>query len=156
MRRKDREVTSSERIDEIISRCHCIRLGFCDEGEVYIVPLNFGFSKREDARTFYFHGAKEGRKIDLMKKGQSVGFEMDTNYKLNDGDTACDYSARFLSIIGTGHVAFVEDRAEKETALQAIMLHNTGKDDWEFSEAMVNAVCTFKMDVDTISCKEHL
>ena len=155
MRRQDREVTSEEKINEIIRRCHCVRLGFYDEGEVYIVPLNFGYDEGDGRRTFYFHGAKEGRKIDLIAKDHTVGFEMDTNYKLNEGETACDYSARFLSIIGTGRVSFVEGREEKAAGLQSIMLHHTGKDDWEFSEAMLNAVCVFKLDVEKISCKEH-
>jgi len=156
MRRKDREVTSGERINEIISRCHCIRLGFYDDGEVYIVPLNFGFEEKDGRRTFYIHSAKEGRKIDLIKKRQTVGFEMDTNYKLNEGETACDYSARFLSVIGTGRVSFIEEQEEKAAALQSLMLHNTGKGNWAFSDAMMNAVCVFKLDVDKISCKEHL
>ena len=46
MRRKDREVTDEARIDEIISRCTCCRIGFNDSGEVYIVPLNFGYVTR--------------------------------------------------------------------------------------------------------------
>ena len=39
MRRKDREITDEAKIDEIISRCNCCRIGFNDSGEVYIVPL---------------------------------------------------------------------------------------------------------------------
>lgn len=156
MRRKDREITGNEKINEIISNCHCCRLGFYDGGEVYIVPLNFGYTEKDSSRTFYFHGAKEGRKIDLISKTHSAGFELDTNYKLNEGETACQYSARFQSIIGTGRVAFVEDPAEKKAALQAIMIHNTGKDRWDFSDAMLNSICVFKLEVEEISCKEHL
>jgi len=29
---------------------------------VYIVPLNFGFKSENGRRTFYFHGAKEGKR----------------------------------------------------------------------------------------------
>ena len=47
MRRKDREVTNSAKIADIISRCTCCRIGFYDEKEVYIVPLNFGYEARE-------------------------------------------------------------------------------------------------------------
>ena len=43
MRRKDREVTDSQKIREIILSCRCCRLGFYDNGEVYIVPLDFGY-----------------------------------------------------------------------------------------------------------------
>lgn len=156
MRRKDREVTDNEIIREYISKCYCCRLGFYDDGEVYIIPLNFGYLENEDKRTFYFHGAKEGRKIDLISKSPSVGFELDTHYKLHEGETACNYSARFRSIIGTGNMSFVEDSAEKETALQAIMMQNTGRDDWSFTDAMLNSVCIFKLEVTKISCKEHL
>ncbi len=138
MRRKDREVTDREKIDEIISNCHCCRLGFYDEGEVYIVPLNFGYAEKDGKRTFYFHGAREGRKIDLISKTHSAGFELDTNYELHEGDAACEYSARFMSAIGTGLVEFV------------------GKESWDFSDSMLDSVCVFKLEVKTISCKEHL
>jgi nitroimidazol reductase NimA-like FMN-containing flavoprotein (pyridoxamine 5'-phosphate oxidase superfamily) len=155
MRRKDREVTDGEKINQAISACHCCRLGFYDDGEIYIVPLNFGYAQKDGKRTFYFHSAKEGRKIDLISKTRAAGFELDTNYKLREGETACQYSARFLSVIGTGRVEFVEDRPEKEAALRAIMLHNTGKDHWDFSDAMLDTVCIFKLEVKEISCKEQ-
>jgi hypothetical protein len=156
MRRKDREITDKGKINEIIRNSHCCRLGFYDDGEVYIVPLNFGYAEKEGKGTFYFHGAKEGRKIDLIAKTNSAGFELDSNYKINEGETACEYSARFQSIIGTGQVTFVEGLAEKREALTAIMTHNTGKDTWDFSDAMLNSVCVFKLEVKEMSCKEHL
>lgn len=102
MRRKDREVSDKEKIRRIISECYCCRLGFNDNGEIYIIPLNFGFDFKDERLTFYFHGAKEGRKIDLIKKTTSVGFELDTNYRLEKGNIACEYTAGFQSIIGNG------------------------------------------------------
>ena len=42
MRRKDRDVTDRQRIQEIIRSCYCCRIGFIDNGFVYIVPMNFG------------------------------------------------------------------------------------------------------------------
>lgn len=154
MRRKDREVTDQQRIREIAEACHCCRLGFADGGSVYIVPLNYGYTEENGNYTFYFHSAKKGRKIDLIAKNPMVGFEMDTNYAIKEHETACEYSARFQSIIGEGKVSFVEDEAEKVKALQAIMKHNTGKDDWEFHEKMLQAVRVIRMDVTKISCKE--
>ena len=75
MRRKDREVTDSQKIREIILSCRCCRLGFYDNGEVYIVPLDFGYYENNGRRVFYFHGAKEGRKYRLTEKSPTVGFE---------------------------------------------------------------------------------
>ena len=156
MRRKDREITDIIKINEIMKRCTCCRIGFNDNGSVYIVPLNFGYEKMDSSFVFYFHSAHEGRKIDLIHKNSNVGFEMDTNYKLNEGDIACRFSARFQSVIGNGVVEIVDDAAEKIKGLNLIMEHNTGRCDWYFDEKMLNAVTVFKLQVTSMSCKEHL
>lgn len=154
MRRKDREITDPEQIFDIINRCTCCRIGFNDDGEVYIVPLNFGYEKTDHTCIFYFHGAKDGRKIELIQKNPNVGFEMDTDYKLNEADIACNYSARFQSVIGNGVVSVVSEEKEKKYGLSLIMKHYTGKEDWDFSDKMVHAVVV-KMVVTKMSCKEH-
>ena len=83
MRRNDREITDPVKFREIIDRCHCCRLGLCDRGRAYVVPLNFGYSLDGSGQyTFYFHGAGEGRKIDLMRTNAWAGFEMDTGFSL--------------------------------------------------------------------------
>lgn len=155
MRRKDREITAPEKIDAIIASCQCCRLGFCDQGKAYIVPLSFGYTKRGGKRVFYFHGAKEGRKIDLIRQTGCAGFEMDTHYKLNESEKACGYSARFRSVIGSGRVSIVETAEEKQEGLQVIMRHLTGEDHWTFDGKMLETVCVFKLEVEELSCKEH-
>ena len=158
MRRKDREVTDPMRIADIISRCTCCRIGFYDDGEVYIVPLNFGYKAKDNTYVFYFHGAKEGRKTDLIHKNPKVGFEMDTDfavYAMEKSDVACNYTARFQSIIGNGIVSIVSDIEEKKLGLSLLMEHNTGKQEWNFDEKMMNAVAIFKLEVTKMSCKEH-
>ena len=75
MRRKDREVTDPVKIREIITACNCCRLGFRDGGRAYIVPMDFGFAETDGRWTFYFHSAKEGRKIDLLKAQGWASFQ---------------------------------------------------------------------------------
>lgn len=155
MRRNDREVTDAARIADIIRRCACCRLGFNDEGEVYIVPLSFGYECGEDGYVFYFHGAREGRKIDLIQKNPRVGFELDTDYALHEADRACGYSARFQSIIGNGVVSLVTDAEEKKHGLSLLMEHTAGKGGWQFNDDMIRSVTVFKLSVTKMSCKEH-
>lgn len=155
MRRNDREVTAPMRVADIVSRCTCCRIGFCDDGEVYIVPLNFGYEIKDDMYVFYFHGAKEGRKIELIKKSPNVGFEMDTGYLLHIADTACQCSTHYQSIIGNGVLSIVSEPAEKKLGLSLIMEHNTGKREWDFDEKMLNTVIVFKLVVYKMRCKEH-
>ena len=156
MRRRDREITDNEKIKEIIKACNCCRLGLNDNGKVYIVPLNFGFTEENEKYTFYFHGAKTGRKLDIIKQNNYAGFELDTNHEIyTKGDKACDYTARFQSIIGNGKVTIIENSDEKIKALLELMKHNTGKSEWEFDERMIKAVTVFKLEVEEMSCKEH-
>lgn len=191
MRRKDREITDPKKIREIIDRCYCCRIGFCDQGEVYIVPLNFGYEEADGVVRFYFHGAKEGRKIGLIREVPEVGFELDTGYQLHRADMACGYSAVFQSVIGNGHIRIVEDLEEKKKGLALLMEHLAGEakkgcgkragdinggdgtedgiedetEDgrkgveertWSFSRESLDAVCVFRLDVEKLSCKEHL
>lgn len=155
MRRKDREIVDENRIAKIISQCHCCRLAFCNDGGPYIVPLNFGFEQQGKQFVFYFHSAQEGRKIELIRQGNPVGFELDTNYQLKEAKNACGYTAKFQSVIGTGTIEFITDLKDKAYALNQLMFHSTGKKDWEFSEKNLNSVTVFKLMVKELSCKEH-
>ena len=93
MRRADRAVTDRERILQVIESCTCCRVGFsCPEG-AYIVPLNFAFVPGTPDR-FYFHGAHEGRKAELIRTSPRVGFELDCAHALAAGQTGCSYSYR--------------------------------------------------------------
>lgn len=155
MRRKDREVKEPDKINEIIMSCDCCRLGLADQGSVYIVPMNFGFQEVSGKRFLYFHGAESGRKMELLKKNSSVGFEMDTNHRVNPGNTACGYSFRYQSIIGTGKAALIEDIEEKKEALGLLMEHYSGKRQWTFSGQEVSKTAVIRVEVTELSCKEH-
>lgn len=155
MRRRDREITDPVKIRQIILASHCCRLGFCDQGEAYIVPLNFGYEEVDRKRIFYFHSARDGRKIDLIRRGGSVGFELDTNFLLHPAEIACQFSAGFQSIIGTGRAVLVEEEEEKLHGLNCIMDHLSGKASWDFSREMLDKIAVIKLEVEQLSCKEH-
>ena len=66
MRKSDREIKNSTQINAIIGQMDAIQIGFFDGDEVYIVPLSFGYVEENGRYTFYMHGAKAGRKADLV------------------------------------------------------------------------------------------
>lgn len=155
MRREERRVSDTGKIRDILSACDCCRLGLSDDGRVYIVPLSFGFTEQDGRFTFYFHSAKEGRKIRLLTQNGCAAFELDCSYQLKEGPTACSHSALYQSVTGFGRVTFLTQHEEKKQALLAIMRQNTGREDWEIPEAALDNLCTFRLDADEISCKEH-
>ena len=152
MRRKDREIIDKNRIEEFISRGQILRIAFYDEGDIYIVPVNYGYSVGEQY-TFYFHGAKAGRKYELAKSRPNVGFEIDGNYTLLESEMACEFSAAFYSVIGTGRLSLLEDNIEKVKGLNLIMKQTTSKEEWSYSDKMLEAVAVFRLVVNKLSCK---
>lgn len=156
MRRKDREITDASHINDIILSCDCCRLGFIDGQGTYILPLNFGFVEQEGKRILYFHGAREGKKTELVQLQPHVGFEMDTSHKLMEADAACLYSFCYRSIIGQGNVSLVEDMDEKLKALRLIMEHYSSRHSWDFPAEAVKQLAVIKLVVTELSCKEHI
>jgi hypothetical protein len=155
MRRYEREITDKNIIDTFIAEEQILRVAFYDNGNIYIVPVNYGYSNINDSLSFYFHGAKAGRKYELSKCDPIVGFEIDGKYRLIEGKTACDFSAAFQSIIGTGTLHVVTDKAEKITGLNSIMKQTTHNHEWNYNDKMIEAVAVYRLDVDKLTCKLH-
>ena len=153
MRRNDREITDKNAIEGFIAGEKIIRIGFCDNGEVYIVPVNYGFSEADGRYTFYFHGAVAGRKYELAQSAPSVGFEIDGRHELIGADTGCGHSARFMSVIGTGKLSVISDDDEKLTALNCIMKQATGREDWDYKQDVLERTALFKLEVRKMTCK---
>ena len=72
MRRNDREVTDINEIKNILNLCKTCHLAMVDGNMPYVIPLSFGYVMDGDTLTLYFHSAKEGRKIDILKRNGRV------------------------------------------------------------------------------------
>lgn len=156
MRRQNRQVTDLAEIKAILSEIKVARLGMFDGGQVYVVPLNHGFEMEEgEAITFYFHCAKVGRKVDILKKNPNVCVELDGRHELMTADAPCNHSYYYASLIGNGTVQFIDDFEEKAHALALVMKHQTGKDDWSFDEKWINAVCIMKVELTDYTVKQN-
>lgn len=154
MRRQDREVKDWDQIVQIMDGCDTCRLGLIDGKRVYIVPLSFGYVIQDGKVSLYFHGAKQGRKLDLMSDGGEAAFEMDRSFgirAIGDGH----YTMAYQSVCGYGKVAFVENRKEKENALRVLLSHYSAERMMDFSDAVYEQTCVFRLDVTEITCKEN-
>lgn len=156
MRRQNRQVTDTAEIHAILEEVKVARLGMFDGKQVYVVPLNHGYELgEEDKIIFYFHCAKVGRKVEILKENPNVCLELDGRHELVTADTPCDYGYYYASLIGNGAVEFVEDAEEKAHALDVVMKHQTGKEEWEFDPKWVNAVCILKVELSDYCVKQH-
>jgi len=148
MRRKDREIKDRKAIDDIIRRSRVCRLAICDDGQPYVVPLNFGY----DGRFLYFHCAPEGKKIDTIRKNNLVGFEFDILHEIVTGQQACDWGAKYESVMGEGVAEIIEDPNARKAALAYIM-RQYGSDAVDFSEEVLKKTLIFRVQILSISGK---
>lgn len=144
MRRKDREVTEMEEIKTILDACKTCHVAMVDEGMPYVIPLSYGYEIEDSALTLYFHSAKEGRKIDILRKNNKVCFEMCQEGEPLHAETPCNSGYYFSSVIGNGEVVFIEETEEKCRALSKMFYQQSGKD-MVFNEKQAQSVCVYKI-----------
>lgn len=148
MRQKDREITDKKVIDDIIRRCRVCRLAMSDDGQPYVIPLNFGY----DGRFLYFHAALEGRKIDIIRRNSRVGFEFDILNDIVKAESACKWSAKYESVVGTGTAEIINDVEDKKVALRWIM-RQYGSDLKDFPEEILKKTLILRVRILEISGK---
>lgn len=149
MRRKDKEITDRSIIDSIIARAEVCRLALSHDNRPYLVPLCFGY----DGTRLYFHTAKAGRKIDILHQNPEVCFEMAVDCEPVKGARSCDWTMRFMSVIGFGRVSFIDDAEEKKRALGIICAHYS---DAPFAgdAKTIERTLVFRVDITDISGKQ--
>lgn len=140
---------------EVIKKCDCCRIGLVDGDEAYIVPLNFGYEVKEGQLILYFHGAKEGRKIEIIQNLKTATFEMDTKHELVEGTIACAFSYLYQCVMGKGELEIVTDNDEKVCGLTRLMEHYSKSSDWKFKQEHLDMISVFKITVTEWTCKEH-
>lgn len=154
MTRREREVTDINEIIKILDKAKVLHLGLVDGDEAYVVPMNYGYTMDNGRLTVYLHGARRGKKLDLIRANPKVFFEMDCDITPFEGEIACKYGITYSSIMGKGIAEIVEDVEEKKKALSVLMKTQTGKD-FEFEEKMVSVVSVIRIDVSQYTAKHR-
>ena len=150
MRRFKQEITDPKEIDSILEKQQICRLAINTDDFPYIVPLNYGYHDN----SLYFHCAKEGRKIDLLKQDNRVGFEIEGEYQLVPAPQTCDWSSRYASVIGTGSIEFVEDE-ERKTAYLDLLMRQHGATEIHFSQRALQKVMVLKLTIENLTAKRN-
>lgn len=146
MSRQDRLVTDKETLIDIIDRCQVLHVGMHDGEDIYVIPMNYGYTWENGELTFYLHGALEGKKIRLLRENKRVGFSIDCDHKLVEGKLPCQFAFEFASVAGNGEAELVEDPAEKIRAMEHLMRQYSQRE-FEFNERLVSIVSVIRIRV---------
>jgi uncharacterized protein len=151
MRREEREIKDQAGILAIMTEALVCRLGFSDEGTPYVVPMNFGLGEN----CIYLHCAREGRKLDIIRKNAKVCFEMDLLREIRQSPAACGWGARFESVIGFGRAVLVEDPSEKKGALDRIMDHYGARPPFPYADDILAKTKVIRIDIESVAGKRR-
>ncbi len=154
MTRREREVTDINEIIKILDESKVLHLGMVDGDEPYVVPMNYGYTLENGKLTLWLHGAKRGRKLDVIRANPKVFFEMECNIQPFEGDIACKYGITYASVMGRGIAEIVDDIEVKKHALSVLMKTQTGKD-FEFEDKMAAVVSIIRIDSSEFTAKHR-
>ena len=154
MTKRERQVTDPEQILHILDTAKVVHLGLSVNDEPYVVPMNYGYTMEDGKLTVYLHGAKWGRKLDVIRANPKVFFSLECDVVPFDGDIACRYGTTYSSIMGRGLAEIVEDVEEKKKAMSILMKTQTGKD-FSFEDRLVSIVTVIRVDVAEYTAKHR-
>ena len=149
MRRKEKEISDKTIMESIISRSSVCRLALSEKGRPYIVPLCFGYKDN----ILYFHSAREGMKLDILRQNNKVCIEFDIDHEIVEADDACGWDMKYQSVIGFGKGSIIDDLEKKCKALDIIMQHYS-RSSYEFPDSKVKKTVIIKVEIEHMTGKK--
>ena len=105
---------------EILDKAPYVTVSFTrPDGIPYGVPLSLA---RTDEKTFYFHCALEGEKMDCIAANPTVALSAVTTCAPTVGPKDGSFTLQYKSAMAVGKAEVVTDEEEKIEALRAICL----------------------------------
>ena len=153
MRRKEREITDIVEIGSIISCCDVCRIALSDNNIPYIVTMNFGYTGGSGNK-LYFHCAREGKKLEIIRKNNLVCFQFDTDHQLEHGEDACDFGMSYRSVVGWGNIKIITEEEEKKRGLDYIMSHYSDRVEFNYKQAVLNKTIVLRLDISEMKGKK--
>lgn len=150
---KNRALNNTRDLLDIIQSCDVCYVSMVDkENKPYVIPMNFGFADN----TILLHGAKQGKKIDILKNNPNICIVFSTDHQLRwqNEDVACSWSMKYRSVLAYGKVVFVDDIAEKQALLQQFMKNYSPKE-FKYSKPSLEEVQVIKVSVDKMEGRAY-
>ena len=117
VRRKDREIKSFNKMENILRRASVCHVGTYGDGYPYVTPFNYFYARGVIA----IHLSKEGKVFRNLLKHKRVCVEALEAGKVIKADSACKTGMQYRSVIAFGEAKIVEERRAKKMWLQKML-----------------------------------
>ena len=113
MRRKKQMLSNEEAVEILKSHATGVLGVSGDDGYPYTVPINYTY---QDGRLF-FHCAKEGHKLDAIRRSEKVSFCVIDQ----DEVVPAKFATRYRSVIAFGRARILETDSKRRAALESLV-----------------------------------
>ena len=155
MRRPEREIKDEGTITGMLEKAVVGRLATVNRrGYPVIKPVNFLYA---DGR-IYFHSSLKGEKIQDIRRGSPVCFEIDepVGYVATNGP-ACKASFYYRSVVVKGKALLLRDRKRKMSIIEKLMEKYQPEGGYqEISEEILKKTAVVEITPVKITGKENL
>jgi nitroimidazol reductase NimA-like FMN-containing flavoprotein (pyridoxamine 5'-phosphate oxidase superfamily) len=148
MRNFTKEITDRAELAEILTRAEVLFLALHDTPAPYVIPLNFAYADG----ALWFHGAREGTKIDLIRRDPRVGFSAAADARLVSGPAACDFTSTGRSVVGRGTARIVVEPGGRRRGLDLLM-RRYGMERPDYRPDSFERTCVVRVDVEELRGK---
>ncbi|WP_457747855.1 pyridoxamine 5'-phosphate oxidase family protein [Sulfurimonas sp.] len=154
------EIQDNKTIEDFLGEVEYGTLAICVENKPYSIPLNFV----KIDNSIYFHGAKKGKKISILKSNAFASFSVVKSYSMiqsyfsSNDEFACPATQFFKSIVIDGKITFVDEYDEKVRALCALMEKLQSEGGYkpltqDIYKKNIDATCVYRLQVENLRAK---
>ncbi len=146
------EITNLSEIVDVLDRCATVRIGLFGEEYPYVVPASFGYEVRDNEVVVYIHGAREGRKQELLARNNKVCVETDIFHRY--AGTGHGVTTEYESVIGFGNA----EAADRDEAVKgvALLLKHCQTQGYSAEDCIaLNSTTVYKITLHTVTGKRN-
>lgn len=155
MRRNDRALPETA-LEDVLRRGKVLHLGLQDGDMPYVVPVNYGFAVEDGKRILYFHGAVQGKKLNLLRQNPNAAFCVALDQGVNRGETSCAWSCRYESVLGRGTVTELRSFEDKRRGLACILAQYAPEEPFSAPEEILERTAVLRLEITACTGKHHL
>ncbi|MFD2443988.1 pyridoxamine 5'-phosphate oxidase family protein [Bacillus sp. CGMCC 1.16607] len=117
MRMKKLECTDQLKIDSFLQQTETGYLGISYEDFPYVVPLNYVWFDGK----IYFHGATEGKKMDIIRINSNVCFTVSESYGTMADPVPAKTDTAYMSVMIFGKAELLTDLSKATEVMQKML-----------------------------------
>ncbi len=117
MRMSERICQDQQKINSLLMELQTGYLGLSSGNMPYIVPVNYVWHHGN----IYFHGANQGRKVDIMQENANATFVVSESYGTLTNPIPAKTDTAYLSVMLFGQMEIVTDLVEATSIMQQLL-----------------------------------